>query len=211
MILSLISQKGGVGKSTLARLLGAEFARAGWAVLLADLDPAQGTATKWAARRQAAGIEPAFPVRKYRDPARAIQAAAGMDLAILDGPAHSDRAAAAMGAASDLILLPTGFSVDDLEPQVQVAYDLESAGVDPARIRLAFCRARGSARDETAARDYIARAGLKALDALIRDLPSIANAHALGRTAAGTGRPTIDDEGRAVAAEVSQILSGKVA
>jgi len=41
MILSLISQKGGVGKSALARLLAVEFAKAGWSVKIADLDAAQ--------------------------------------------------------------------------------------------------------------------------------------------------------------------------
>jgi chromosome partitioning protein len=56
MIISLISQKGGVGKSTLARLLAVEIAKAGWRVKIADLDPAQGTATKWKARRDVAGL-----------------------------------------------------------------------------------------------------------------------------------------------------------
>ena len=37
MIISLISQKGGVGKSTLARLLAVEIAKAGWRVKIADL------------------------------------------------------------------------------------------------------------------------------------------------------------------------------
>jgi chromosome partitioning protein len=32
MILSLISQKGGVGKSAIARLLAVEFTKAGWSV-----------------------------------------------------------------------------------------------------------------------------------------------------------------------------------
>ena len=51
MIISLISQKGGVGKSAVARLLAVEFTKAGWSVKIADLDPAQGTSTKWKARR----------------------------------------------------------------------------------------------------------------------------------------------------------------
>jgi cellulose biosynthesis protein BcsQ len=46
-IIALISQKGGVGKSALARLLAVEFLRAGWAVKIADLDTMQGTSTKW--------------------------------------------------------------------------------------------------------------------------------------------------------------------
>ena len=56
MIISLISQKGGVGKSGIARLLAVEFVRAGWSVKIADLDTMQGTSTKWKARRDRAGM-----------------------------------------------------------------------------------------------------------------------------------------------------------
>lgn len=209
MILSLISQKGGVGKSTLARLLAVEFTRAGWNVKIADLDPAQGTATKWALRRDEMGVDPEIQVQKYRDAARAIRDASGFDLAILDGPAHSDRSAATMAAASDLILIPSGWSVDDLEPQVQAAYDLEAAGVDPDRIRVAFCRIRGSDKEGQAARDYVQRARLKALNSIVRELPSIRQAHATGKTAAETGHKSIDGEGQALAAEVAAILTEK--
>lgn len=209
MILSLISQKGGVGKSTLARLLAVEFTRAGWGVKIADLDPAQGTSTKWALRRDEMGADPEIQVQKYRDPARAIRDAAGFDLLILDGPAHSERSGAIMGNASDLVLIPTGYSVDDLDPQIQVAYDLEAAGVDPDRIRIVFCRARGSAKVDRSARDFVRRAGLSALAASVRELPSIQQAHAIGRTAAETGHKGIDGEGRALAAEISKLLTGE--
>lgn len=209
MILSLISQKGGVGKSTLARLLAVEFTRAGWAVKIADLDPAQGTSTKWTLRRDEMGVNPEIPVQKYRDPRRAIQDAGNHDLLILDGPAHSERSGAIMAHASDLVLIPTGYSVDDLDPQIQVAYDLEAAGVPPERIRFAFCRARGSAKVDRSARDFIRRAGLTALAASVRELPSIQQAHAIGRTAAETGHKGIDGEGRAMAAEVSNLLTGE--
>jgi Mrp family chromosome partitioning ATPase len=37
VIISLISQKGGFGKSAVARLLGVEFSKAGWTVKIADL------------------------------------------------------------------------------------------------------------------------------------------------------------------------------
>ena len=39
MIISLISQKGGVGKSALARLLAVEVTRVGWTVKIADGNP----------------------------------------------------------------------------------------------------------------------------------------------------------------------------
>nr|WP_307983502.1 ParA family protein [Yersinia pestis] len=47
MIISVVSQKGGVGKSSLARTLAVEFTRAGWRVLLADTDYGQATSNRW--------------------------------------------------------------------------------------------------------------------------------------------------------------------
>src|SRR5437588_724414 len=58
-VLGLISQKGGVGKSTLARLVAREYAAAGWNVKIADLDVSQGTSFNWQARRLQRAIEPA--------------------------------------------------------------------------------------------------------------------------------------------------------
>lgn len=51
IFLGMVSQKGGVGKSTLARLVAREYANAGWSVKIADLDVSQGTSFNWQARR----------------------------------------------------------------------------------------------------------------------------------------------------------------
>jgi Mrp family chromosome partitioning ATPase len=51
LIIGVVSQKGGVGKSTLARLIAREYAQAGWRVKIADLDIQQCTAFSWQARR----------------------------------------------------------------------------------------------------------------------------------------------------------------
>ena len=51
MIISFISQKGGVSRSTLARATAVEFARSGKKVHLADLDSQQQTSAKWSERR----------------------------------------------------------------------------------------------------------------------------------------------------------------
>lgn len=206
MILALLSQKGGVGKSTLARLVAVEMIKAGWAVKVGDLDPAQGTSTKWGIRRDAAEVDPVVPVQKYRDAKRAMAEADQWDLLILDGPAHADRSGMTMATGADLIILPTSYSLDDMEPQAEVAYSLEAAGVDPDRIRMAFCRARGSQTVDAQARNYVRRAGLKSLGGAIREMPSVAAAHADGRTAAETGRPTVDREAQALGLEIANLL-----
>ncbi len=58
-IFSLISQKGGAGKSTLARQLAVLAGESGTSVLI-DRDP-QETSTKWWQRRQALSPTPARP------------------------------------------------------------------------------------------------------------------------------------------------------
>jgi chromosome partitioning protein len=42
-IIGIANQKGGVGKSTLARIIAREYAAAKWNVKVADLDISQGT------------------------------------------------------------------------------------------------------------------------------------------------------------------------
>ena len=59
------SQKGGVGKSTLARSTAVALACAGRKVLLADFDVEQGTCLRWQAQRQARRLEPAIHVAKF--------------------------------------------------------------------------------------------------------------------------------------------------
>ncbi len=56
MIIGVISQKGGVGKSTLSRALAREAAVGGLRVKLADLDTQQGTSSDWHRRRLDAGV-----------------------------------------------------------------------------------------------------------------------------------------------------------
>ena len=183
MIVSLVSQKGGVGKSALARVMAVEFSRAGWDTKIADLDPAQGTAARWKMRRDQAALEPDVAVEKYRTVERAVRDADRHNLLILDGPAHAERGGLIMARASDLVIMPTGYSLDDLEPQVEAAYELEEAGIEPKNILFVFCRARGSATEDAAARGYLRKARMTVLGPVFPEMPSIRQGHAEGRAA----------------------------
>ena len=183
MIISLISQKGGVGKSALSRLIAVEYANAGWAVKIGDLDTGQGSTTKWKARRDQNGIAPEIPVEKYATVDRAINDAENYDLMVLDGPAFAERRGISMAQASDLIIIPAGYSLDDMDPQIETAYELEEKGIDSDQIVFIFCRAEGSASEDAAARLYMKKARVNVLGPVFPERPSIRQAHNTGRAA----------------------------
>ena len=66
VIVGFISQKGGVGKSTLARALGAVVAHAGLKVRIADLDAKQQTVLAWEEARHENQVAPTVPARPSR-------------------------------------------------------------------------------------------------------------------------------------------------
>src|SRR4051812_34413321 len=214
MIISLLSQKGGVGKSGIARLLAVEFVRAGWSVKIADLDTMQGTATKWKARRDRAGINPEIPVEKFATIERAVREVERFDLVIIDGPAHAEQGGRSMAKASDLIIMPTCYGLDDLEAQVEAAYELEEAGIDRNRIWFVFSRTSGSAAEDQAAREYLQRAKINVFEPVLPELPSIRQGHNGGKAASEISFPAIRERAIAVAVAVAtqvQVLKAQEA
>lgn len=123
-VIGCVSQKGGPGKSTMARALGAAFALNEWQVLIADLDTKQGTATAWQQRRLRAGITPEVPVQMFGNVATALRKAGDADIVIIDGAPHASSDTVEIAKASDLLLIPTGLALDDLEPAVTLANTL---------------------------------------------------------------------------------------
>ncbi|MFC3170248.1 ParA family protein [Paracoccus fontiphilus] len=112
-IITIAMQKGGVGKSTLARSLAVAAARDRLSVLILDMD-AQQSVSQWGERREADMPVVVFSTENEL-PKRLEQAREAADLVIIDTPpARSTEAPAAVEVA-DLVLIPTTPDVEPLE------------------------------------------------------------------------------------------------
>ena len=180
-IIALVSQKGGVGKSTLARALAREATVNGLRVKLADLDTQQGTSSNWHRRRLEAGIEPMFSVEAFKTAAQALRAAADYDLMVIDGPARASAATLEIARQSALVIQPTGASVDDLHPAVLTFRELVREGVSKSKLAFALCKI-GTDAEDAEARAYILDAGFDALPGSIPERPAYRQAQNLGLT-----------------------------
>ena len=108
MILALLNQKGGVGKTTLALAIAGEWARQGRRVILIDADP-QGSALDWSEMRAREGLPRLFSViglardTLHREaPALARDA----DLVVIDGPPRVAGLMRSALLATDMVLIP---------------------------------------------------------------------------------------------------------
>ena len=108
MIVALLNQKGGVGKTTLALHLAGEWARRGKRVTLIDADP-QGSALDWSQQRVREGGSRLFGVVGLaRDTLHreAPELARGADHVVIDGPPRIAGLMRSALLAADLALIP---------------------------------------------------------------------------------------------------------
>lgn len=135
MIIACLSQKGGSGKTTIARGLAVEFVKNGWDVHVADTDLQQLTLHTWAGKREAIGITPVIDVASYRSPQSALRATARCDLLIVDGAPSASQDTAYFASQSDLVIIPTKTTDDDYIPALALAQELTiKKGLDRQRI-----------------------------------------------------------------------------
>ncbi|MEY3953593.1 MAG: hypothetical protein RLZZ397_473 [Pseudomonadota bacterium] len=123
-IASFVGQKGGVGKSALARSLATYAARQGQQVLLADFDLEQLTSVEWAAARMQAGVEPEIDARPFKSLKKLRKIEEGFDLVVVDTRGLADDLTEDVAKESDVVFLPSGTSMDDLRPTLGLARKL---------------------------------------------------------------------------------------
>ena len=137
MIIALLNQKGGVGKTTLAVHLAEVLSRLDKSVLLVDADP-QGSALDWAANRP---DNPRFPVIGLPKPTlhRELPAIAkNHDFVLIDGPPRVNELARAAIMASDVVLIPVQPSPFDVWAAKEIVDLLQEASTFKENIKSAF-------------------------------------------------------------------------
>jgi chromosome partitioning protein len=196
-VIAFVSQKGDVGKSTLARALAARVALAGRDVVLADLDPWQQTLVHWQQARTAQGVSPRLSVEAFNDAAEAAERAETCDVLILDTPCEVDGETLAVARMAHFIVQPTGSTLDDLHPTVLLFHELAVAGIPKSRLVAALCRVLDE-DEEAAARAYVAEAGYEVLVGSIPESITYHVAHDRGRSVIETDEQAFNDRADAL-------------
>ena len=207
LIISLLSQKGGIGKSTLSRLIAREYANAGWNVKIADLDVGQGTSFNWQGRRLQNDIQPVIAVERFGSVDQATKFTAALDLLIIDAPPNSNAGTLRTAQASDAVILPTGLSLDDMQPTVLLAHEFVKKGVPKAKIAFALCRVGDSHLEVNEAHNYIAEAGYRVLSGSIPEKIAYRRAADAGLALTETRFPSLNDRADKLAQSVTDFVT----
>ena len=196
-IIAFVSQKGGVGKSTLARALAREAANSGLKVKIADLDTQQGTCVDWHRTRLNAGFQPAVAAEAFATAAQALKIANQYDLLIIDGPARTSGGTLDIAKVADLVVQPSGASADDLKPAVREFHALSQAGIPKDKLVFVLNHI-GTPAEEAEARAYIAQAGYAVLDGCLLERPAYRTAQNTGRAVTETSFRTLNTKADAL-------------
>ncbi len=148
-------------------------------------------------------------MEKFGTVERALKETDRFDLLILDGPAHAEKGGLSMAKASDLVVMPTCYGLDDLEAQVEAAYELEENGIKRERIWFVFSRTSGSAGEDQTAREYLQRAKINVFEPVLPELPSIRQGHNGGKAASEISFPVIRERAIALALAVATQVQGQ--
>lgn len=206
IIIGCIAQKGGVGKSAIARTVAVAFASAGWQVLLADMDIQQSTSFEWNQRRLQNDIQPHIDIIQFHDVQRVLSKTSNYDLIIFDGSPHATSQTEQIAKVSDLILLPTGSSLDDMTPQVKLAHELSKKGIDRSKIAFILSRMGKSETEVSGALEYVVVAGYTVVPGRIKEMDAYKQALDLGKTMGETKFPTLNQATEEVTQAIADLI-----
>jgi chromosome partitioning protein len=137
MIISVLNQKGGVGKTTLAIHISHALVLMGFKVLLVDADP-QGSARDWAAARSDKTPFPVVGLDRptiHRDLPALVK---DFDHVVIDGPPRVSDLARSAIIAANLVVVPIQPSPYDIWAADQIIKLIQEASVFKENIKSVF-------------------------------------------------------------------------
>jgi chromosome partitioning protein len=137
MILGLLNQKGGVGKTTLALNIAGSLARRGGRVLVLDADT-QGSALDWLAIREG---DATFSVVGLPSPTihkQMPEFTKDYDHVIIDAPGRVEAVARSIVICADLVLIPVQPSPYDIWAAADVVKLIDEAKMINENLKVAF-------------------------------------------------------------------------
>lgn len=177
--LAIISQKGGVGKTTLATALAVAAERAGRQAAVFDLDP-QASAAFWKDTRAAESpAVVAIPPSRLQHVLKAAEDS-GCELAIIDAPPFAKDIAYEAAQVADFILIPTRPAVLDVMAMTKTLQLVQHYG-KPAAVVLTFCPIQG--KEITDTEDAIRQLGALLAPVRIHNRVAYSRAQQTGLTA----------------------------
>lgn len=137
MILSLLNQKGGVGKTTLAVHIATALAQRGERTLMVDADP-QGSALDWSASRSTEALFPVIGLPKPTLHRELPKVATDYAHVVIDGPPRVYDVARSAILASELVIIPVQPSPYDVWAAKEIVDLLKEASSFNDSLKSAF-------------------------------------------------------------------------
>jgi chromosome partitioning protein len=205
--IACVSQKGGVGKSTLARDIAVQFAANQWEVRIADMDDRQTTSMVWQANRAQFGHKPEVHVYGCATPETALKVG-GCDLVVFDGKPYSSPDTRKIAEVSDLIVIPSGPTRDDLDPQILLAHELTKVRIPTSRILFVINSivSELDGLEATSARQYVETAGYRVAQFMLPRRASYGQAHNIGKSISEVTAPSLRAQAIGVVSEIGNII-----
>lgn len=207
IVVGVVAQKGGVGKSTLARMIAVEYARSGWNTRIADMDTSQSTARSWQLRRLQNDVSPEISVETFATVKRAMRTAEQYDLIVFDGAPAATKQTLEIAQTAQMTFIPTGIALDDLEPTVRLANELHTAGIPKEKIAIVLCRVGNSPVELQEARDYVGYTDFHLVEEALPDKTVYRRASDAGRALTETTHQSTNQRALAVMREMSALIS----
>ena len=139
MIIAIGSNKGGVGKSTIATNLAVSFQQRGNQVIVIEADPTVRTTSNWKDDRDEGGYPPVTVVRQngnLRDILRDLDGK--YDIVLVDLAGKDSKEARTTAVTADLLLVPCQPSQADVDTTLEMAELVEEYGDFNPRLKVAL-------------------------------------------------------------------------